>query len=116
MNKYYPNLWSPVRIGNLTVKNRIEAAPVGMSDLTPEGYLTPLNIAAYEVKARGGAGIVTLGESSVHTKTGKAHGTDRRSSFRIWRCRGDGEAGRLRYGYGPYGPRLAGSSVYVAAQ
>ena len=74
MNKYYPNLWSPVRIGNLTVKNRIEAAPVGMSDLTPEGYLTPLNIAAYEVKARGGAGIVTLGESSVHTKTGKAHG------------------------------------------
>ena len=74
MNKYYPNLWSPVRIGNLTVKNRIEAAPVGMSDLTPEGFLTPLNIAAYEVKARGGAGIVTLGESSVHTKTGKAHG------------------------------------------
>ncbi len=74
MNKYYPNLWSPVKIGGLTVKNRIEAAPVGMSDLTPEGYLTPLNIAAYEVKARGGAGIVTLGESSVHTKTGKAHG------------------------------------------
>lgn len=74
MNQYYPNLWSPVKIGGLTVKNRIEAAPVGMSDLTPEGYLTPLNIAAYEVKARGGAGIVTLGESSVHTKTGKAHG------------------------------------------
>lgn len=74
MNQYYPHLWSPIRIGSLTVKNRIESAPVGMSDLTPEGYLNPLNIAAYEVKARGGAGIVTLGESSVHTKTGKAHG------------------------------------------
>lgn len=74
MNKYYPHLWSPIQIGPLTVKNRIESAPVGMSDLTPEGYLTPLNIAAYEVKAKGGAGIVTLGESSVHTKTGKAHG------------------------------------------
>lgn len=74
MNQYYPNLWSPIKIGSLTVRNRIESAPVGMSDLTPEGYLTPLNIAAYEVKARGGAGIVSLGESSVHTKTGKAHG------------------------------------------
>lgn len=74
MNKHYPHLWSPIQIGPLTIRNRIESAPVGMSDLTPEGYLTPLNIAAYEVKAKGGAGIVTLGESSVHTKTGKAHG------------------------------------------
>lgn len=74
MNQYYPHLWSPIQVGSLTIKNRIESAPVGMSDLTTEGYLSPQNIAAYEVKARGGAGIVSLGESSVHTKTGKAHG------------------------------------------
>ena len=74
MNQYYPHLWSPIQVGSLTVKNRIESAPIGMSDITPEGYLSKANIAAYEVKARGGAGIVSLGESSVHTKTGKAHG------------------------------------------
>lgn len=74
MNQYYPHVFSPVQVGCLTVKNRIQTAPIGMSDLSPEGYLSKANIAAYEVKARGGAGIVSLGESSVHTKTGKAHG------------------------------------------
>ena len=73
-NHRYPHLFSPIQIGSLTARNRIEAAPVGMSDLTPEGYLTRENIAAYEAKARGGAAIVALGESNVHTKTGKAHG------------------------------------------
>ncbi|EFQ22485.1 NADH:flavin oxidoreductase/NADH oxidase [Aminomonas paucivorans DSM 12260] len=70
----YPHLFSPVRIGGLTARNRIESAPGSMGDLTPEGYLTRENVAAYEVKAGGGAAIVTIGESNVHTKTGKAHG------------------------------------------
>ena len=71
---FFPHLFSPLRLGGLTARNRIESAPVSMGDLTPEGYLTRENVAAYEVKARGGAAIVTIGESKVHTKTGKAHG------------------------------------------
>lgn len=47
---------------------------MGVSDLTPEGYLTPANIALYGERAKGGAGIVTIGESLVDTSTGKAHG------------------------------------------
>ncbi|MFA7620407.1 MAG: FAD-dependent oxidoreductase [Aminobacteriaceae bacterium] len=72
--KRYPHLFSPIKIGALTARNRIESTPISMGDLTPEGYLTPGNVAAYEIKARGGAAIVNLGESNVHTKTGKAHG------------------------------------------
>lgn len=70
----YPNLFSPIKIGSLTIRNRIEVAPMGVSDLTPEGYLTPANIALYGERAKGGAGIVTIGESLVDTVTGKAHG------------------------------------------
>ena len=72
--KKFPHLFSPIRIGSLVARNRIESAPISMGDLTPEGYLTRENVAAYEVKARGGAAIVNIGESNVHTRTGKAHG------------------------------------------
>lgn len=47
---------------------------MGVSDLTPEGYLTKENAALYERRAKGGAAIVTIGESLVCSKTGKAHG------------------------------------------
>lgn len=72
--KEYPNLFSPIKIGPFTLKNRIEASPMGVSDLTPEGYLTRENIALYGRRAAGGAAIVTIGESLVCSKTGKAHG------------------------------------------
>ncbi len=70
----YSHLFSPIKIGPLTIRNRIETAPMGVSDLTPEGYLTPANIALYGERAKGGAGIVTIGESLVDSATGKAHG------------------------------------------
>jgi len=71
--KKYPNLFSPFKLGNLTLKNRIIAAPTSLMNLSPQGYLTRENIAYYELKAAGGAAVVTLGESIVHTKTGKSH-------------------------------------------
>jgi 2,4-dienoyl-CoA reductase-like NADH-dependent reductase (Old Yellow Enzyme family)/thioredoxin reductase len=68
--KNYPHLFSPLKLGNLVLKNRIEAAPTGTRLLTAEGYLTPEEISYYEMKAAGGAAIVTLGQSFVHTRTG----------------------------------------------
>ena len=71
----YPHLFSPIKIGALTAKNRIEATPVGLSDLTKEGHLTRENAYAYEAKARGGAAIITIGESNVYRRLGgTAHG------------------------------------------
>ncbi len=69
----YPSLCSPLRVGPLMFKNRIEAAPTSLAELSPQGYLTRDNIAYYKLKAKGGAAVVTIGESIVHTPTGKSH-------------------------------------------
>ena len=69
----YPNLFSPIRIGNIRMKNRIIAAPTSPSMITTEGHFTPEMIAYLEEKAMGGVGVVTYGESIVHSATGKSH-------------------------------------------
>ncbi|MGN9165604.1 oxidoreductase [Tissierellaceae bacterium HCP3S3_D8] len=72
--KKYENVLSPIRIGSLTLKNRIESAPSNTGNGTVEGFFTPESVAYFEMKAKGGAAIVTIGESNVHRKTGVAHG------------------------------------------
>lgn len=69
----YPHLFSPIRIGNIKLKNRIIGAPTSPSMITPEGHFTPEMIAYLEEKAKGGAGVVTYGEAIVHSATGKSH-------------------------------------------
>ena len=78
MNKYpgkelYPHLFSPIRIGNIRLKNRIIAAPTSPHMLTTQGHLTAEMVAYLEKKAMGGAAVVTMGESIVHSATGKSH-------------------------------------------
>jgi 2,4-dienoyl-CoA reductase-like NADH-dependent reductase (Old Yellow Enzyme family) len=50
------------------------SAPMSYPEITPEGYITPKTIAFYELRAQGGAAVVTVGESIVHYATGKSHG------------------------------------------
>ncbi len=69
----YPNLFSPIRIGNIRLKNRIIAAPTSPSMITAEGHFTPEMIAYLEEKAIGGVSVVTYGEAIVHSATGKSH-------------------------------------------
>lgn len=69
----YPHLFSPIRIGNIRLKNRIIAAPTSPSMITTEGHFTPEMTAYLEEKAKGGAAVVTYGESIVHSATGKSH-------------------------------------------
>ena len=71
MNRF-PRLFSTMRLGPYVLKNRIESAPMGVRG-TPEGYITPEGTAYYELRARGGAAIVTLGESMVDS-SGTSHG------------------------------------------
>ena len=72
INKY-ENLFKPIKIGGLTLKNRIFSAPTSLNWGAVDGNLTPETIAYYELKAKGGAAVVTMGESIVHTATGKSH-------------------------------------------
>ncbi|MCD7868176.1 MAG: FAD-dependent oxidoreductase [Clostridiales bacterium] len=69
----YPHLFSPLRIGNIRLKNRIIAAPTSPSMITAQGHMTPEMVAYLEEKALGGAGVVTYGEAIVHSATGKSH-------------------------------------------
>ena len=46
-NRRYPNLFSSIKIGPLTFKNRIVSAPTSLAELSPEGHLTRDNIAYY---------------------------------------------------------------------
>jgi len=73
MHAKYPHLFSPLKIGPLTMRNRIEGAPMGFSDMHENGYFCKENIAMYKAFAKGGAAIVTVGETNVHKKTGQAH-------------------------------------------
>lgn len=69
----YPNLFSPMRIRNTYFKNRIESAPMSHNGDIP--FYTREAMEMYNTLAKGGAGIVTLGEAGVHSKTGHAHPT-----------------------------------------
>ena len=74
MNEYYPHLFSPLRVGPLKLKNRIEASAMSAGPLTADGYPTEKYIAFFEAMARGGAAIVTLGNCLVDSVHGNNHG------------------------------------------
>lgn len=73
VERKYPWLFSPLKVGKLTLKNRIEAPPVNISNLPLSGYPTADNIAIFEEKAKGGAAIVHMGECRIDRKTGISH-------------------------------------------
>lgn len=68
----YPHLFAPIQLGRLMLKNRIFAAPASQPDVNPGVYLKKENVAYYEARARGGAAVVNLGDTVVHTRTGRA--------------------------------------------
>ena len=97
----YPHLFSPIRIGNIRLKNRIIAAPTSPSMITTEGHFTPEMITYLEEKAKGGVAVVTYGESIVHSSTGKSHNKQLQlDSFGV--KQGMAEAARAIHNAGAY--------------
>lgn len=70
---HYSHLFEPVRVRNVYIKNRIESAPMSASGDVP--FYTREAYEMYNSIAKGGAGIVTLGEAGVHSLTDHAHPT-----------------------------------------
>lgn len=70
---HYPHLFAPVRVRNVYIKNRVESAPMSASGDVP--FYTREAYEMYNSIAKGGAGIVTLGEAGVHSLTDHAHPT-----------------------------------------
>lgn len=73
MIRKYPNLTKPITIGRVTFRNRMFSAPMGGTDITNDGCIGPKSTAFYELRARGGAGAVTVSECMVHPKTDGSH-------------------------------------------
>ena len=61
----YKNVFQPLKIGKLTAKNRIEVSPAEPFLATKEGMVTDEFVTFTASMAKGGAGIVTVGDSPV---------------------------------------------------
>lgn len=48
----YPHLFTPLRIGNLRLKNRVIAAPTSPSMVTAQGHMTPEMLPTWKKKPR----------------------------------------------------------------
>lgn len=73
MQKNYPHLLSPIRIGNVTFRHRMFSAPMGATDITADCTPGPRTQGFYELRAKGGAAAVTVSELVVHPDTDGSH-------------------------------------------
>ena len=63
-NKLYPytSIFTPLKINNCVVKNRIVMAPMGNIDMAEEtGRPNQMMLKYFEARARGGVGLITTG-------------------------------------------------------
>ena len=73
MKRKFPLLSSPIQIGSVTLRNRMISAPMAFPDIPLDGHLTKEAAAFFELRAKGGAAVVTVSEAIVHSATGKSH-------------------------------------------
>lgn len=60
MSVKFKKLFEPIKIGKVIVKNRIYMPSMCMNYAGPNGEVTERDIAYYEARARGGAGLITV--------------------------------------------------------
>ncbi|HUT71495.1 MAG TPA: FAD-dependent oxidoreductase [Desulfatiglandales bacterium] len=69
----YNYVFSPFKIGNIEIKNRIETPPILPCSATPDGFMTREMIEFYRSLARGGAAIITIGDTPVDFEYARGH-------------------------------------------
>lgn len=73
MIRKYPHLCSPITLGKVTFRNRMFGAPMGGTDITADCCVGRGSVGFYELRAKGGAAVVTLSECVVHPETDHSH-------------------------------------------
>ena len=73
MERKYPNLCKPLRVGKVIFRNRMFSTPMGGTDIANDGCIGPKSKAFYEYRAKGGAAAVTVSELMVHPATDGSH-------------------------------------------
>lgn len=61
----FPHLLAPGQIGSMTLRNRITMSPMASKLCNPDGTCNARIAAYYEARARGGAGLITMGSVGV---------------------------------------------------
>ncbi len=69
----FDHVLSPFKFGNIEVKNRIEFGPASHMLASHDGFVTKDMVAYYQNIARGGAAIVTIGESPIDNVYAQGH-------------------------------------------
>ena len=69
----YEHLLAPLKIGGITVKNRMFSSPTSLAELGPEEHYSKENIEYYKLRALGGAAVVPVGDVMVDLDTGRSH-------------------------------------------
>ena len=70
MKADYPNLFSPIRLGNKVFRNRIFTAPIAHPNLDTHRHITDYSIKWLERKAMGGCATVNFGSVLADSKRG----------------------------------------------
>lgn len=70
MNHNFPNMFTPIQIGTVTVPNRFVVPPMGNNFANTDGSMSDRSAAYYEARAKGGFGLITI-ESTVVYKEAK---------------------------------------------
>lgn len=70
MNHNFPNMFSPINIGTVTVPNRFVVPPMGNNFANTDGSMSERSAAYYEARAKGGFCLITI-ESTVVYKQAK---------------------------------------------
>jgi 2,4-dienoyl-CoA reductase-like NADH-dependent reductase (Old Yellow Enzyme family)/thioredoxin reductase len=65
MNPRFPNLFSPLKVGSRTYKNRIVAAPIYCGTFGTIPFLSSVFFQAFNGRSKGGCAQVTVGETPV---------------------------------------------------
>lgn len=66
----YDNLFAPLKIGTLTIRNRVIMSSMGCGTANKDGKVSDRQIAYFTERARGGVGLIITGTTRVNGDTG----------------------------------------------
>ena len=65
MKKDYPKIFEPFTVRRMTIKNRIVMTPMGTNYGETDGQPSFLHLNYYELRARGGTGLIIVENANV---------------------------------------------------
>ena len=68
---HYPHMFTPIRIGNFEVANRVVHVPTDISSGNADGSVNQRVVTYHEEVAKGGTGFIIVGASTPDRMTGR---------------------------------------------